>query len=72
QALKGKTTKEAEELFQKFHRVVTGEQNGDTATLGKLGVFAGVASFPTRIKCATLAWHTLHAAMHGEQVASTE
>lgn len=72
QALKGKTRKEAEELFQQFHRVVTGEPSSDAGALGKLEVFAGVANFPTRIKCATLAWHTLQAALRGEQVASTE
>ena len=72
QALKSKTTAEAEELFSKFHEVVTGGPRGDAGELGKLAVFAGVASFPTRIKCATLAWHTLHAALEGKQVASTE
>ncbi len=72
QALKSKTTAQAEELFGKFHGVVTGAQTGDAEGLGKLAVFAGVASFPTRIKCATLAWHTLHAALEGKQVASTE
>lgn len=72
QALKGKTRKEAEELFQQFHGVVTGEPEGDGSALGKLEIFAGVANFPTRIKCATLAWHTLQAALRGEQVASTE
>jgi len=72
QALKGITTAHAEELFNKFHGIVTGEQPGDTNSLGKLEVFAGVANFPTRIKCATLAWHTLQAALHGKQVASTE
>ncbi len=72
QALKSKTTAEAEELFNKFHEVVTGAPQGDAENLGKLAVFAGVASFPTRIKCATLAWHTLHAALEGKQVASTE
>lgn len=72
QVLKGKTTKEAEALFQQFRRVVTGEQEGNTDELGKLAVFAGVSNFPTRIKCATLAWHTLQAALRGEQVASTE
>lgn len=72
QVLKGKTTKEAEELFRQFHQIVTGETNGGTDKLGKLEVFAGVANFPTRIKCATLAWHTLQAALRGEQVASTE
>jgi len=72
QALKGKTRQEAEELFEQFHRIVTGEAGGDTSALGKLEIFAGVANFPTRIKCATLAWHTLQAALRGEQVASTE
>lgn len=72
QALKGKTTKEAEDLFQQFHRIVMGEQDGDSGALGKLEIFAGVANFPTRIKCATLAWHTLQAALHGDQIASTE
>jgi nitrogen fixation NifU-like protein len=72
QAVKGKTKAEAEELFGKFHRILTGDPSGDASGLGKLEVFAGVANFPTRIKCATLAWHTLQAALHGEQVASTE
>lgn len=72
QALKGKTMAQAEELFSQFHRIITGDPSGDESSLGKLEVFAGVANFPTRIKCATLAWHTLQAALHGEQVASTE
>lgn len=72
QVLKSKTTAQASELFDKFHDVVTGAQVGDATNLGKLAVFAGVAGFPTRIKCATLAWHTLHAALQGKQVASTE
>ncbi len=72
QALKSKTTAQAEELFNRFHEVVTGAEAGNAENLGKLAVFAGVKSFPTRIKCATLAWHTLHAALEGKQVASTE
>lgn len=72
QALKGKTTAQAEELFSQFHRIITGDEDIDGSSLGKLEVFAGVANFPTRIKCATLAWHTLQAALHGEQIASTE
>jgi len=67
QSLKGKTTQEARELFEHFHRTVTGEKNGESAQLGKLSVFAGVAEFPTRVKCATLAWHTLEAALQGKQ-----
>ena len=72
QALKNKTPAEAEEVFNQFRRVVTGEAAEDAESLGKLAAFAGVSEFPSRVKCATLAWHTLHAALHGEQVASTE
>jgi nitrogen fixation protein NifU and related proteins len=75
QSLKGKTRAEAEALFEKFHRVVTGhaEANGNQAEIGKLAVFSGVSEFPTRVKCATLAWHTLQAALQGKQEAvSTE
>jgi nitrogen fixation protein NifU and related proteins len=74
QSLKGKTVAEAEELFGRFHDLVTGHApaNGE-AELGKLAVFSGVSEFPVRVKCATLAWHTLHAALEGKQEAvSTE
>jgi nitrogen fixation protein NifU and related proteins len=67
QILKGKTKQEAKEMFEHFHRTVTGEKNGGSADLGKLAVFAGVAEFPVRVKCATLAWHTLQAALEGKQ-----
>lgn len=72
EVLKNKTTAEAQEFFNKFLDIVTGKEADATGSLGKLAVFAGVASFPTRIKCATLAWHTLQAALRGKQVASTE
>jgi len=74
QSLKGKTRSEADELFSRFHKVVTGQiANGNKAELGKLAVFSGVSEFPTRVKCATLAWHTLQAALEGKQDAvSTE
>jgi nitrogen fixation protein NifU and related proteins len=72
QALKNKTTAEAEDFFDKFRGIVTGQETGSAESLGKLAVFAGVAGFPTRVKCATLAWHTLHAALEGRQIASTE
>lgn len=72
QALKNKTVAEANALFDRFHKIVTGKEAEDVETLGKLAVFAGVAGFPTRIKCATLSWHTLQAALQGRQVASTE
>jgi nitrogen fixation NifU-like protein len=67
QSLKGKTTTEAEELFGNFHRMVTGQDsNGNRSNLGKLEAFAGVSEFPARVKCATLAWHTMQAALHEE------
>jgi nitrogen fixation protein NifU and related proteins len=73
QTLKGKSAADAEELFTKFHDVVTGHAVGTEENLGKLAVFAGVSEFPLRVKCATLAWHALRAALHGEQEAvSTE
>ena len=68
QALKGKTRADAQKLFDTFHKLVTtGEANGDRNDLGKLAVFSGVSEFPVRVKCATLAWHTLQAALEGKQ-----
>ena len=68
QALKGKTLPEAEAMFKDFHGMVTGQQKeGQGAEMGKLKVFAGVSEFPARVKCATLAWHTLEAALHNDQ-----
>jgi nitrogen fixation NifU-like protein len=73
QALKGKKTEEAERMFEEFHSIVTGKRDTSTELLGKLEVFSGVSEFPLRVKCATLAWHTMHAALQGqEQPASTE
>ncbi len=74
QALKGKTRDEAETLFDEFHRMVTGKLDieSDDNHLGKLRIFAGVLEFPARVKCASLSWHTVHAALHGEVDASTE
>ncbi len=64
--VKGKTIADAEKIFEAFHDLVTGEANegSDEELLGKLAVFAGVQEYPTRVKCATLAWHTLKAACH--------
>jgi len=66
--LKGKTRAEAETLFEKFHQMVTGHRDGtpDPGGLGKLEVFCGVSGFPVRVKCASLAWHTLRAALEGK------
>jgi nitrogen fixation NifU-like protein len=65
-AVKGKTLAEASETFRQFHQMVTGGQDPcfDLETLGKLAAFSGVSAFPVRVKCASLAWHTLNAAMH--------
>jgi nitrogen fixation NifU-like protein len=69
QSVKGKTTDEASKIFDRFHRLVTGQglAKGDEGELGKLSVFSGVSEYPVRVKCATLAWHTLRAALRGQQ-----
>jgi nitrogen fixation NifU-like protein len=74
QAVKNKTCEEAERLFNEFHRMVTGKLDieNEENNLGKLKVFAGVLEFPARVKCASLSWHTLHAALNNEKMASTE
>ena len=74
QAVKGKTKAEAETLFNEFHRMATGEldEENEPNQLGKLTIFAGVREFPARVKCATLSWHTMHAALNNEVKASTE
>lgn len=74
--LKGKTKAEADLLFRSFHKLVTGELDPEknAEKLGKLAAFAGVSEFPARVKCASLAWHTLHAALENEnpETVSTE
>lgn len=74
QVLKGKRREQAERLFEEFHKLVTGQaQAADQADLGKLTVFSGVCEYPSRVKCATLAWHALRAALEGaQQPVSTE
>jgi nitrogen fixation NifU-like protein len=72
QALKGRTTAEAERLFESFHALVTGQGDSAEAAAGKLDVFAGVAEFPARVKCASLSWHTLRAALAGRDAVTTE
>jgi nitrogen fixation protein NifU and related proteins len=72
EALKGKSRQEAEDIFGRFHRLLTAE-NGNSEDLGKLAVFSGVREYPARVKCATLAWHTLRAALdHARETVSTE
>jgi nitrogen fixation NifU-like protein len=75
EVLKGETVAKAEELFGRFHDLVTGDpcDTPDTEGLGKLAVFFGVREFPVRVKCATLPWHTLQAALRKkDRVVSTE
>jgi nitrogen fixation NifU-like protein len=73
-AVRGKSVAEADALFERVHALVTeGPGRVDPAELGKLAVLSGVCAFPTRVKCASLAWHALHNALHAEkQVVSTE
>ncbi len=68
QMVKGKTKTEAVKLFEQFHNLVTGnEEAPQAADLGKMAVFSGVSKFPARVKCATLAWHTLQSALDDEK-----
>jgi nitrogen fixation protein NifU and related proteins len=70
EALKGRTVEEARRLFHGFHDLLT--TGGDADDLGKLAVFAGVREYPIRIKCATLAWHAVQAALEQKDTVSTE
>ena len=71
-AIKGRTVEEARELFERFHRMVTTPPDEPVEDMGKLSVLAGVREFPVRVKCASLAWHTLKAALEREAIASSE
>ena len=73
--IKGKTIEEAKNIFERFHDLVTGNLNNEEEIeeLGKLAVFAGVKDFPVRVKCASLAWHTMISALNKEEkIVSTE
>jgi nitrogen fixation NifU-like protein len=70
-ALKGKSSTEAEDLFQRFHKMVVEGDASQAEGLGKLAVLKGVADFPTRVKCASLAWHALHSALRGDDKPAT-
>ncbi len=74
ESLKGKTRDEVEKVFGRFRELVTGSSDGESsAELGKLAAFRGLSEFPVRVKCATLAWHTLRAALsNGAATVSTE
>jgi nitrogen fixation protein NifU and related proteins len=73
--LKGKTETEAKELFENVHKMLTGESNEQEGPkdVGKLKILSGVCKFPARVKCASLAWHTVNSALKGgEEIASSE
>jgi nitrogen fixation NifU-like protein len=73
EAVKGRTTAEAQALFEEVHRMLTQADAASPAALGKLAALAGVRGFPARVKCASLCWHTLRAALAGtQQPVSTE
>ena len=74
QSVKGKTKEEAEALFDEFHHMVMGELDEEATPnhLGRLTIFAGVRDYPARVKCASLPWHTMHAALKGAAATSTE
>ena len=65
EALKGKTLEEAQAIYEQVHKSMTGEET-DRNLLGKLEVLSGVKEFPARVKCATLSWHTVHAAIDSD------
>ena len=73
-ALKGKTVAEAKVLFDEFHRLVVGELKPDAGPnhLDKLAVFSGIWQYPSRVKCASLGWHTMNGALDKQQTVSTE
>jgi nitrogen fixation NifU-like protein len=71
-SIKGMTVSEVRALFERFHRMVTTPPDRPVEDLGKLSALAGVREFPVRVKCASLAWHTLKAALDREQKTSTE
>ena len=64
--MKGKTLEEAEALFDRFHQLITSDEELDVVGLGKLAALAGVREYPARVKCASLCWHTMHSLIEGE------
>ncbi len=71
--MKGKTLAEAEALFERFHQLITTDEELDLESLGKLAALAGVREYPARVKCASLCWHTMHSLIEGDHApVSTE
>lgn len=71
-AVKGQTLEAANQLFRRFHAMVTTPPDQPVENMGKLSVLAGVREFPVRVKCASLCWHTLNAALNREEATTTE
>jgi nitrogen fixation NifU-like protein len=71
-SIKGRSVADARDLFARFHRMVTTPPDQPVEDLGKLSVLSGVREFPVRVKCASLAWHTLKAALDRKPITSTE
>lgn len=72
EALRGRTRAEAETMFERIHAMLTGREEADIATIGKLAALAGVRAYPSRVKCASLCWHTVHSALVEGGTVSTE
>jgi nitrogen fixation NifU-like protein len=72
EALRGRTHAEAEALFEHMHAMLTGREEPDPGAIGKLAALAGVREYPTRVKCASLCWHTAHSALEAGGTVSTE
>jgi nitrogen fixation protein NifU and related proteins len=72
EALLGRSRAEAEALFEQIHGMLTGEREADIAAVGKLAALAGVRAYPSRVKCASLCWHTVHSALGEGGIVSTE
>lgn len=72
ETLRGRTRAEAETLFERIHGMLTGTEEADIAAIGKLAALAGVREYPSRVKCASLCWHTVHSALEEGGTVSTE
>lgn len=72
EALRGRSRGDAEAVFEQVHAMLTGRAEADPATIGKLAALAGVRDYPTRVKCASLCWHTMHSALGEGGTVSTE
>lgn len=72
EALQGRTRADAEQLFERIHGMLTGSEEANLDAIGKLAALAGVRDYPTRVKCASLCWHTVHSALGEGGIVSTE